>query len=200
MATVNSIFNGSTQTLPDVSSVTTPAAPTSGFFTGAVPKVVCGVDGTVEFKDTDDQLMAAVAYGDSEAVAGTPLGVVAAARFIASGSIFAAETTVAAFVSGTSQAMVVRTAYTPENAALTTFTLPGTVAKGEILAVRGYGTGGWKIAQNASQQIHRPAGSTTAGVGGSVDSATDYDCITIMCVVANTTFVVISQVGSPTFT
>ena len=109
-------------------------------------------------------------------------------------------------VSGTSQTMVTNNGYRTTNVALTTLTLPTTAAVDTTMRVVGSGTGGWKIAQNASQQIRflgTTAGTTatTSGVTGYIDAGvvTGSDVmasIEIMCTTANTTWDVISCNGN----
>lgn len=101
-------------------------------------------------------------------------------------------------VTGTSQAMVVDNGYIASNVGLVTLTLPVTTVIGDIIRVDGKGSGGWTIAQNASQTIHFLAQDTTTGVGGSLASTTRYDCVTLRCITANTDFVVESVTGSLT--
>lgn len=103
-------------------------------------------------------------------------------------------------VSGTSQTMVVNQGYIPLNGAQTTFTLPTTIAVGDMVAVAGYGAGGWKIAQNAGQQINLGSSPTTLGVAGSLTSQNQFDNIKLMCVVANTTFIAFAPQGNITVT
>ena len=92
-------------------------------------------------------------------------------------------------VTGTSQTLAVNQGYQSNNAGLVTLTLPSTAAFGTIIKIRGYGAGGWTVAQNASQQIILGAkGATTVGTGGSVSSTNRYDKITPFCAVANTTW------------
>lgn len=95
-------------------------------------------------------------------------------------------------VTGTSQAMAVNNGYVSNNAGLVTMTLPSTAAVGSLFSVVGLGAGGWKIAQNASQLIHLGNTVTTTGTGGSLASTNRYDSITVLCVVANTEFVVLN--------
>ena len=71
---------------------------------------------------------------------------------------------------------------TPAN--LTTLTLPATPIQGDTIAITGYTAGGWKVAQNANQQIFMGNQSTTIGVGGSIASTHSKDCIRIVCVTA----------------
>lgn len=101
-------------------------------------------------------------------------------------------------VTGTTQAMAVETGYIADNAALVTLTLPITAAQGTLISVCGNGAGGWKIAQNASQNIKFGNQTTTSGTGGSLASTNQYDNVDILCTVANTTWVVRSSVGNIT--
>jgi hypothetical protein len=94
-------------------------------------------------------------------------------------------------VTGTSQAMAVDSGYISNNAGLVTLTLPSTAAVGSVIQVQGLGAGGWQIAQNASQLIHIGSQVTTTGTGGYLASTNQYDSITILCVVANTTWTVL---------
>lgn len=103
-------------------------------------------------------------------------------------------------VAGTSQAMSVNNSYVANNSSLCTITLPSTAAVGTCQNVGGLGTGGWKIAQNASQIINFGNVSTTTGTGGSLASSNKNDNITIQCVVANTTWTVIASIGNITVT
>lgn len=62
-----------------------------------------------------------------------------------------------------------------------TFTLPVTALQGATITVLGKGTGGWTIAQNASQEIFSSTNHTTVGVTGTLAGA-QYTSVTIMCV------------------
>ena len=83
-------------------------------------------------------------------------------------------------------------------ATLVTLTLPSTAALGDTYTIVGGSSGGWKIAQNASQQIHCDGTATTSGTGGSLASTGQYQNMTIKCITANTTFTVFDAVGSIT--
>ena len=91
-------------------------------------------------------------------------------------------------VTGTSQSMTTNTGWGANNASLVTFTLPTTAAIGDVLYVIGMGAGGWKIAQNASQNIQIGNLSSTSGTGGSIASTNQFDSIHFICTVANTTW------------
>jgi|SRR5277367_150685 len=110
------------------------------------------------------------------------------------GSITIATTDVAnnwTVVTGTTQAMAVNSGYISNNAGLVTLTLPSTAAVGSIIQMQGLGAGGWQIAQNASQLIHIGSSVTTTGTGGYLASTNQYDSLTLLCVVANTTWTVL---------
>lgn len=96
--------------------------------------------------------------------------------------------------------LAVNNGYVTDNgASLVTYTLPVTAALGSVIQIAGFSSGGWKIAQNASQLIHFGNQTTTTGTGGSLASSNTFDQVTIVCVVANTTWCVTSAVGNLTF-
>ena len=105
-------------------------------------------------------------------------------------------------VTTTSQAAAVSNGYVTNNVALVTVTLPASAAVGQIVYVQGSGAGGFKLAQNALQLIQWDAGAvaglnvTTTGITGSISSSDRYDSIEVMCIVANTTFVVRNSKGN----
>ena len=95
-------------------------------------------------------------------------------------------------VTGTSQSMAVESGYIANNAGLVTLTLPASASVGESIAVAGKGAGGWKIAQNAGQVIRAGASSTTIGAAGYLQSTNQYDSIELLCITANTDWVVLT--------
>lgn len=95
-------------------------------------------------------------------------------------------------VTGTSQSMTVESGYIANNAGLVTLTLPATASVGDSIAVAGKGAGGWKIAQNAGQVIRAGASSTTVGATGYLQSTNQYDSIELLCITANTDWVVLT--------
>jgi hypothetical protein len=101
-------------------------------------------------------------------------------------------------VTGTTQAASVNSGYATNNAALVTVTLPATAAVGSRIRISGMGAGGWLLAQNALQLIHFGTSVTTTGTGGSLASTAQYDTLEILCLVADTEFVVLSSVGNIT--
>jgi hypothetical protein len=94
-------------------------------------------------------------------------------------------------VTGTTQAMAINSGYISNNAGLVTLTLPTTAAVGSIIDMQGLGAGGWQIAQNASQLIHIGSAVTTTGTGGYLASTNAFDSLSLLCVVANTTWTVL---------
>lgn len=102
-------------------------------------------------------------------------------------------------VAGATQAMTSNHSYIANDSAQTTFTLPATSSVGDILQVVGsaLNTGGWIIAQGAGQIIYGPAGHSTSGATGTATSASAAaQSVTIVCVVANTTWVITANSGT----
>lgn len=87
-------------------------------------------------------------------------------------------------VTGATQLMAVSNGYIADNASLVTFTLPSTAALGDVIHVLGKGAGGWKITQNASQQINVGKAASTAGTGGSIASTNLFDTVELRCITA----------------
>ncbi len=84
------------------------------------------------------------------------------------------------------------TGYVADRSSLVTFTLPVTAAFGTVLYLQGFGSGGWQVNQNASQQIIIGTSLSTVGAGGSIASTDRYDSIALLCVTANTTWCALS--------
>ena len=97
---------------------------------------------------------------------------------------------------GTSATMAVGNAYIANNAGLVTLTLPTTAAVGDVVAAIGKGAGLFKIAQNASQIIHYIDVDTTTGTGGSLTAIERYNSIELVCIVADTEWVVRFSTGN----
>lgn len=94
-------------------------------------------------------------------------------------------------VTGTTQVMAADNGYVASNAGLVTLTLPATAAFGTIINIVGKGAGGWKIAQNAGQNIQLGSTSSTVGATGYIESTNRYDSIELLCTTANTTWTVL---------
>ncbi len=71
---------------------------------------------------------------------------------------------------------------------LVTLTLPVTAAVGDTYIILGKGAGGWSVTCGVGQSINVGAVPSTAGVGGSISSTNNYDCVTLTCITANTTW------------
>lgn len=100
-------------------------------------------------------------------------------------------------VTTSTQALAVHNGYVTNNGAtLVTFTLPVTAAFGTEIAICGFSTGGWKIAQNAGQLIHLGDDETVAGVTGSLNSTDTFDQVRLVCVVADTRWIALYAVGN----
>jgi hypothetical protein len=83
--------------------------------------------------------------------------------------------------------MASNTTYFIDNgASLVTLTLPVTFSAGDVFRVIGFSSGGWKIAQNASQQIQIGNVTSTSGTSGYASSTIQSDSIEIVALAANT--------------
>ena len=101
-------------------------------------------------------------------------------------------------VTGTTQAMAVDSGYIANNVALVTLTLPAVAVVGDTVRVGGKGAGLWRVAQNAGQTIHFGSSDTTPGVGGSLTALQRYDSVELVCITANSDWLVLSVQGSLT--
>lgn len=99
------------------------------------------------------------------------------------------------------QSAVAANGYICNKSGLLTLTLPASGTAGDIIRVTGINTAlGWRIAQNAGQQIFFGTSSTTVGVAGSLSSLNIRDSVELVCVVAGASAVwnVISSIGNIT--
>ena len=103
-------------------------------------------------------------------------------------------------VSGTSASMASDNGYVASNSALTTLHLPTTSSFGDMIKIFGYGSGGFTVAQAASQQILFGNQQTTAGLGGGLTSADPSVALELHCVVPNLVWWVQNAQGSLTVT
>ncbi len=100
-------------------------------------------------------------------------------------------------VTGSTQTISVNNGYIANNATLVTFTLPATAAVGNLIKIVGL-QGSWVLAQNSGQNVIIGNASTTTGTGGSLASTNANDTISLVCVVANNTFIVDNSMGNIT--
>lgn len=102
-------------------------------------------------------------------------------------------------VTGTTQAMDVDNGYICNNGSQVVCTLPDTAALGSVIRIAGKGAGGWKIAQNAGETIYWDASTaTTTGITGYLESTDKYDAVELVCMTADTSWVVVSSKGNIT--
>ena len=106
-------------------------------------------------------------------------------------------------VTGTTQQMANNTVYHINSASKSTLTLPAAAAVGDVIEIIGVNSGGWAIAQNASQAIRYLGTITTTGVTGRIDTQlptlgvqTPQACVTLECVATNSTWIIKSSVGN----
>jgi len=99
-------------------------------------------------------------------------------------------------VAGTTQAAAANQGYIISNVGQTTVTLPSVAAEGSVVAVSGKGSAGWVLAANTGQVIH--FGNLASSTAGSLTSTNQWDTVLVLCVTANTTWVVQSAVGNLT--
>jgi len=88
--------------------------------------------------------------------------------------------------------------YISNNASQIDLELPLISFVGDVIKVIGKGAGGWKISQLAGQTIHLVSGDTTTGIGGSLASTVQYNCVTLRCISINTDWVVENNTGNLT--
>lgn len=98
----------------------------------------------------------------------------------------------------TNTTMATGNGYIPNSSSLINYTIPASAAVGDHFKIVGWGTGGWKLKQSSGQTVHYSGTNTTTGTGGSIASQSRYDTIEIVCVVANTDFVVVEAQDSLT--
>jgi len=92
-------------------------------------------------------------------------------------------------IAGTSQSAAVNTGYIVANASQTTITLPATFSVGDIVSIAGLGAAGWILQPNAGDSVQTPVGAAST----SITSSSAYDSITVVGVVANTTWIILSS-------
>lgn len=90
-------------------------------------------------------------------------------------------------------AMAVDSGYVSNSASRVQLDLPLTSAFGSVIQVVGYNTGGWQINQNAGQSIILGDQTSTVGATGLLQSSEANAAIAMVCVVADTTWVVYSS-------
>ena len=160
-----------------------------------------GVASTLEDSSTDGQVLISSSTGPAawaSLTAGTNVTITPGTNTIEIAASGGSTGMTWTEVTGTTVSLAAENGYVMNNANLITATLPATCAVGKRIALLGKGAGGWKVAQNDSQTIHFIAVDTTTGTGGYLQSSERYDCIEIICITADTDFVVRSSTGNIT--
>lgn len=87
--------------------------------------------------------------------------------------------------------------YIANNGGTLVFTMPSVAAVGDTYRITGINNdSGWQIAQNAGQTIYIGNMQTTTGVTGYLKSTQTRDSVEIICVIANSSFNVLSSIGN----
>lgn len=86
--------------------------------------------------------------------------------------------------------------YITDNASMVTITLPLTASVGKIIKVAGKGSGGWRIAQQVGQVIHFGVFDSTIGTSGYLQFQHMYDSVELLCITANTDYLVLNSFGN----
>lgn len=98
-------------------------------------------------------------------------------------------------ITATTQDAAVNRGYVPLNDSVpVVITLPAVAPFGSIVAVQGYGLGGWELVANTSQTIRLL--TSVSSSAGSLASATNYDSVEVLCVVANSVWTVRNVLSS----
>lgn len=103
-------------------------------------------------------------------------------------------------VTGTTQAMAVNNGYIANSGTQVVATLPATSAVGDVVGITGINNAtGWKIAQNAGNQIFFGTTSTTGGATGYLESTQTRDSVILLCTTVNANWQVVpGTIGNPT--
>lgn len=99
-------------------------------------------------------------------------------------------------VTGTSVSAAVNTGYILNNAGLVTVNLPGTCAVGDEIRLAGKGAGFWVADAPAGDTIH--FGNQDTSSGGTITATNRYDCLHLLCTVANSEWTVLNSLGNLT--
>ena len=98
---------------------------------------------------------------------------------------------------GAAKVMVVDEGYITNRGGGVSYTLPTTAAVGSVIRIAGL-AGLWSIVQNVGESINFGLFTTTVGAGGSLVATNANDAIEILCIVADTTWQVLSSIGNIT--
>ena len=98
--------------------------------------------------------------------------------------------------SSTSFNLAANNSYATTSGSNITAALPSTAKVGDTITILQTAAGEFTISQGASQLVRFGTLVTTTGTGGSIKSSQQGCSITIQCVVANTTYQVVSSIGN----
>jgi len=94
------------------------------------------------------------------------------------------------------QALSTQNGYIGNRGTSITYTLPDTAPVGSIVIITNFGVGLPSIAQHAGESIHFTASTTSVGVGGSLTAIDQFSSLELVCVVADTEWIVLSSIGN----
>lgn len=95
------------------------------------------------------------------------------------------------------QTLAVNHGYGANKGGLLGLTLPAASAVGSKISIIGM-QGSWKIIQAAGQQINLGSAASTLGATGFISSTNAFDCVELVCLVADTIWFVKSSIGNIT--
>jgi len=127
--------------------------------------------------------------------AGTGVNITNGAGTITLNAVGGALSWNAVAVNGT---FAVNNGYLCTGGAALSYALPAASAVGDVVSIGLDGSTSWTITQGAGQQIRIGNQTTTAGAGGSLASSAQGDIVHLVCVTANTTWLVTSSIGNIT--
>lgn len=136
---------------------------------------------------TGDSGTATPVAGNIQMVGGTGISTVGAAGTVTFNVVGGGLKTVVD-ATGPTNSPAVNTRIVPNTGVLLTINLPTVAAVGDLLQVTGLGAGGWILDAGAGDIIHTSGGDTSSG--GTLASTNRYDAVTVVCVVANSEWVV----------
>jgi hypothetical protein len=166
---------------------------------GGTGTATFNTNGVVISNTTTTGALAALSLTDGQLVIGSSIGPPLAASITAGTgiSVTPGHNTISISATGSSgitnvnqnsssATLAANSRYATNNgASLVTYTLPVSPTIGDTYIIVGGSSGGWTIAQNASQQINFGNKASTSGTGGSLSSSNQFDCITITNVATN---------------
>lgn len=102
------------------------------------------------------------------------------------------------FVITSSQMAITQQGYFTNDVARIDLLLPNVSVVGDLFIVSDLGGNKWRITQDSGQQIIFGSSSTTIGATGYIESIFQGDSVTLVCCVANTTWMALAPIGNIT--